>query len=107
MLLGRRTQGLYYLQSQKNPTQDPTSHVTATLKSSYNTFPENLVKLWHIRLGHMPLDRMKLLFPQINVSYFKNSFLCIACHKARQQRLPFSKSCIKSSKPFEIIHVDI
>ena len=107
MLLGRRHQGLYYVHSKKNKIPDNFSHVTAVLKTFSIVFSEDLVKIWHIRLGQMPIGRIKILLPQINVFRFKNSFICSICYKARQERLSFNKSCIKTSKPFEIIQVDV
>lgn len=62
------------------------------------------VRLWHNRLGYLPLSSMK------NISYFSfptdSEFLCEVCHLAKQTRLPFQLSQIHSKGIFELIHID-
>lgn len=68
-----------------------------------NTFD---VKLWHIRLGHMPISAMK------RINFILSSTLdcpCDVCPLARQSRFLFHSSYIKSTTIFELfiwIHGD-
>ncbi|XP_075104960.1 uncharacterized protein LOC107826512 [Nicotiana tabacum] len=63
------------------------------------------VKLWHVRLGHLPFSAMKHLYFLHCKS--NSEFICDVCHKAKQTRNLFSISSIKSKNIFELIHVDI
>ncbi|XP_075081677.1 uncharacterized protein LOC142166399 [Nicotiana tabacum] len=62
------------------------------------------VKLWHVRLGHLPFSAMKYS----DFLHFKSNseFICDVCLKAKQTRNPFPVSSIKSKHIFELIHVD-
>lgn len=66
------------------------------------------MKIWHHRLGHMPLSKMKQLkFLHDSINTFNSSFICDVCPQARQHRLPFPHSQINTNSIFELIHVDI
>ncbi|KAH0637483.1 hypothetical protein KY289_037398 [Solanum tuberosum] len=62
------------------------------------------VRLWHMRLGHLPLSSMK------NISFISIpstvDCFCDVCPQARQSRLPFPISQISTKSKFELIHVD-
>ncbi|XP_019225479.1 PREDICTED: uncharacterized protein LOC109207052 [Nicotiana attenuata] len=60
----------------------------------------NLVKM----LGHLPFSVMK----KFNFVHFPSNFndVCEICAKARQTRLPFSISQIRTTSPFDLIHID-
>ncbi|XP_060195426.1 uncharacterized protein LOC132624703 [Lycium barbarum] len=62
------------------------------------------VKLWHVRLGHLPFSAMK------HLSFLHcdsvSDFICDICPKARQTRLSFPISSIKTKSMFEVIHID-
>ncbi|CAL9025353.1 unnamed protein product [Prunus brigantina] len=63
--------------------------------------------LWHQRLGHPSLARLKLLsnvLPSGTVSFENN---CDICPMAKQTRLPFPLSSISSNVPFALLHCDI
>ncbi|XP_075096547.1 uncharacterized protein LOC142174617 [Nicotiana tabacum] len=78
----------------------PVSHCT------YQSDVNKMEILWHNQLGHMPFSRMK------DISVFpckfsnKQPFVCSICSLARQPRLPFPDSCIKTSSSFQLVHVD-
>lgn len=63
------------------------------------------IKLWHLRLGHMPYNAMKNI-AGILVSHEKHRFPCDVCPMARQSKLPFPKSSISSKHCFELLHSD-
>ncbi|XP_019244321.1 PREDICTED: uncharacterized protein LOC109224189 [Nicotiana attenuata] len=67
-----------------------------------NVIPD--VKLWHERLGHVPFSAMKHLHFFHCGSNF--DFICDICPKAKQTRIPFPISNIKTKHVFDLIHVD-
>ncbi|XP_049390256.1 uncharacterized protein LOC125854717 [Solanum stenotomum] len=62
------------------------------------------VILWHKRLGHLPFHAMK------NISFINfpsvSECTCDVCPLARQSKLSFPISHIKSKRVFELIHID-
>lgn len=64
-------------------------------------------KLWHLRLGHIPFTKMKILFPDFDITTIKNIFLCTICPQSRQTRLAFQDSNVKSTNAFELLHMDV
>jgi len=91
---GKQYAGLYYMSPLQN--QARTSQVSAD--------PD----LWHKRLRHPSLARQlaSSLLPinQNSISIHNN---CSICPKAKQTRLPFPLSTIKSHSPFNLLHCDI
>jgi gag-pre-integrase-like protein/integrase-like protein len=83
-----------------------TSCVTAAL-SCTNKTSIDLAKLWHLRLGHIPFSQLKILLPNFNVNKFNASKFCTICPAAKQTRCPFSLSSIKTTRHFQMIHVDV
>jgi hypothetical protein len=73
------------------------------------------IGIWHKRVGHVNLQRLKLMEKQNLVgSLFKfgtkevMSKVCEACQLGKQVRHPFPIQTIHvSSKPLEIIHLDV
>ncbi|CAL2228141.1 unnamed protein product [Prunus armeniaca] len=91
--LGKHFDGLYYLM----PTQNPhlASHVG------------RISTLWHQRLGHpspAPFHHLSKIIPEI---MFNSQHICDVCPLAKQTRLPFPSSSIKTVAPFDLIHCDI
>lgn len=62
---------------------------------------------WHKRMGHASKEKLS------NVDIFKSNlnkdsmFFCDSCAKAKHARTPFTRSFIKTSSCFELIHCDI
>lgn len=116
LVLGNQDDGLYFvntdlqvsdLVSPNNSaehTKSPSSHVSM---HSNNYVACSLVNahLWHCRLGHLPFDRLKCI-PGIDCSVSSHS-ICNICPQAKLHRNPFPTSHIKTSSPFQLIHVDI
>jgi len=91
--LGKHFDGLYYLTPKHNPHLANHIHRTSSL--------------WHQRLGH-PSAAPLLSLAKNNVEImFDSKHVCEVCPLAKQTRLPFSHSEIKSSAPFDLIHCDI
>ncbi|XP_019248671.1 PREDICTED: uncharacterized protein LOC109227936 [Nicotiana attenuata] len=78
--------------------------VSASFPFPILTKSESDVKLWHVRLGHLPFNAMRYIS---SISFASDSVChCDVCPLARQCRLPFSLSHIKTKQPFELIHID-
>ncbi|XP_019267483.1 PREDICTED: uncharacterized protein LOC109244795 [Nicotiana attenuata] len=62
------------------------------------------VREWYVRLGHLPFTAMK----NLSFIHFPSTFdyVCDVCPQARQTRLPFPISQIRSSSIFDLIHID-
>ena len=63
--------------------------------------------LWHLRLGHTLLHNLKLVCPHVDTKKLKHHVICTICPRAKQTRLPFSSSPIKTLIPFQLIHIDV
>lgn len=60
-----------------------------------------------MRLRYIPFSEIKLVKPDCDVKQCVESSVCQVCPTARQTGKCFPYSCIKSSKPFELVHLDI
>lgn len=63
--------------------------------------------VWHFRLGHPSINVLHDIckhFPYIKVN---KNYICDFCYMAKQARLPFHDSITLSSKPFDLVHMDI
>ena len=65
------------------------------------------IKRWHLRLGHLRFKKMEKLLAYLDINDIENKFFCTICPLVKQSRLCFSKSQIKTSKAFKLVHVDI
>ena len=67
--------------------------------------------LWHKRLGHPSPACLKLVSSLLPIPISKNLIPihnhCSICPRAKQTRLPFPLSTIKSHSPFNLLHCDI
>ena len=64
------------------------------------------IELWHKRFGYTSsnaLNHLKFL-SHLNCQIPK---ICDICHRAKQHRLPFQPSTQITTKPFELLHIDI
>ncbi|CAM8999548.1 unnamed protein product [Rhodiola kirilowii] len=91
--IGELVDGLYHFKSV------PTSSCLSITKMPHSA------SLWHSRLGHVPLDKMKLCISEISCK--TSSMNCPVCPQAKQTRLPFCSSFSRSQSLFELVHVDI
>jgi hypothetical protein len=95
--MGKHFDGLYYLTPGQNPYL--ANHI-------YHT-NHHTNKLWHRRLGH-PSSAPLLSLAKNNVEIiFDSTHICDICPLEKQTPLPFGRSEIKTSAPFDLIHCDI
>ncbi|KAL2925632.1 Retrovirus-related Pol polyprotein from transposon RE2, partial [Bienertia sinuspersici] len=99
--LGKLQSGLYCTEA----TGSNTSIANAVTKGLSTTTLEE-VKLMHLRLGHLPIMKLKYLLPHLDIPSTID-FFCQICPLAKQHRLSFSHSSIKTCKPFQLLHVDV
>ncbi|CAL1379865.1 unnamed protein product [Linum trigynum] len=93
---GMQSDGLYYLRLFSVVREEMACAVRSTISAD----------LWHSRLGHPSPEKLDLLHlvPSTRKS---DKQLCSSCLRAKQPRLVFPSSSIRSSRPFDIIHIDI
>ncbi|KAL2902683.1 Retrovirus-related Pol polyprotein from transposon TNT 1-94, partial [Bienertia sinuspersici] len=94
LLLGSLKSGLYAVDSKKS-----------TGRSTHLVSEED-AKLWHLRYGHLPFNKLHLVCLITSVSNTLNC-ICQVCPKVKQVRFSFSISSSMSNKCFELLHLDI
>ncbi|KAL3361044.1 hypothetical protein AABB24_014119 [Solanum stoloniferum] len=118
LVLGKAKDGIYLLEpsiecSFVSASSFNFSSESSNLTSSYISVSSPLsisvksqsdVQIWHKILGHMPFDSMKNISLSTSQSHF--DCICDICPLARQTKLPFSFSYIKTKGIFKLIHVD-
>lgn len=106
--LGNLEKGLYTVHSTNVKDFSTTTSANSIFdnKATYVSVSEE-AKLWHLRLGHLPFDKLKHIQPTCSVKDCINSSICQICPKAKQTRLCFPDSSIKSTCIFQMLHVDI
>lgn len=101
MLLGRLQGGLYNV-------VDVSAQSVKSIPSSVACLSTiDKAKLWHLRLGHLPFSQINHLLPDCHVKACSLDIVCQVCPAAKQSRKPFPTSSIKTTKPFELLHVDV
>ena len=114
VVVGKEVHGLYVLDRDLvKQVELTTGYLLDNHKLSFNSHASILCNhaskglesvIWHMRVGHIPYKRMRLL--GINLNGVLQEAPCAICPKARQQRLPFPLSTITTSFPFELVYVD-
>ena len=103
---GRRLGELYVLENLK------VSVVAASSidLSSFRLSPlSSQFYLWHSRLGHVSVSRLRFLVSSGALGHVNTSDIsdCSGCKLAKFSALPFNKSVSYSVAPFDIIHSDV
>ena len=105
--LGNIEQGLYYTTVTKATADLRTIHCHTQAGSITSKAMLDLARLWHLRLGCSPFTKLKVLILEIDPKSIKDNLNCSICLAARQSRLPFTPNYIKTSKAFDLLHIDI
>ena len=98
-LLGELKGGLYYL-------AEPEHSADCMVAKSMTEESQNKIKLWHLRLGHIPvsmLHHVKTIFQEPCTLHN----ICQVCPVAKQARKPFYTSSVKTSSVFSLLHMDV
>ena len=88
--LGELTKGLYYSTRQSGIKRtDLLSLASSFLQASSFTFDSpslDAIKLWHLRLGHIPINILKYVDTSFCSKSFTNTCICSICPLAKQCR---------------------
>lgn len=107
--LGRSRSGLYVYEGNQSSThkesKDSLAQICCSLASTTSTI--NKAKLWHLRLGPLPMDKVQILFPDIESRTVKSNIICTICPLAKQTRIVYPQSSCKSTRPLELLHIDV
>lgn len=83
-------------------------HVPRVSKNICAAFTDSSIQLWHQRLAHSSIGKLRPLVSQGHLGSVTNeSFDCTACQTAKQPALSFNKSTNISASPFDLVHSDI
>lgn len=102
--LGSLRAGLYNVQEKKENNEVRPTHLCNN-KLCLAVVED--AKLWHLRMGHLPFSQLKLVNPSCEIKSCLENTNSQVCPKAKQTRLPFPRSSIKTEKPFDLVHIDI
>ena len=102
---GTLSDGLFHIQLQNDFTYD-SMHVTTGLKSC--VMNEESFMLWHRKLGHISIERIKKLVNDgvLSTLDFADFETCVNCIKGKQTNKS-KKGAKRSTNLLEIIHIDI
>ena len=87
-------------------------HLNSTMEKCFHGLVKNESWKWHLRLGHLNFNGLKLLSTSSMVhrlpSIEKREYVCEICTLGKQQRSPFpSGRSWRAPKPLELVHTDI
>ena len=83
----------------------PSSRLSASTVSGQST---SSLALWHFRLGHASISRVKQLVSRGLLGSVSNkSFDCMPCQFGKQTALPFNNSVSHALSSFDLIHSDV
>ena len=83
----------------------PSSRLSASAISEQST---SSLALWHSRLGHASISRVKQLVSRGLLGSVSNkSFDCMPCQFGKQTALPFNNSVSRALSSFDLIHSDV
>ena len=60
-----------------------------------------------LKIRSSPFVHINKVCPNVKVQDYLSHCMCQVCHYARQTRLPFPHSSIKTTKAFQLIHLDV
>lgn len=107
--IGRARNGLYYLDTKMKPHSVMAAVSTATgnlLPSTLSSTHSEKLALWHHRLGHASLSKLKYI-PCVQPYTHNAPQICLTCPMSKFAKLPFTDSQSHASSAFELIHLDI
>ena len=83
----------------------PSSRLSTSAVSGHST---SSLALWHSRIGHASISRVKQLVSRVLLGLVSNkSFDCMPCQFGKQTALPSNNSFSHALSSFDIIHFDV
>ena len=126
LLLGRMRNNIYYVEENltlgnankhtqrgkllsmnTSLSENKKSPPTTTCLQSRGSNNIEIAKLWHLRLGHIPFNRLHIVFPNLHCNKVDHDFLCIVCPLGKQAKKLFRRSSIKTTDIFQMLHIDL
>ncbi|KAK9690007.1 hypothetical protein RND81_09G098300 [Saponaria officinalis] len=110
LMLGRNNRDLFLMQSDVSLTKTSANNKDHVASSSHlASVSTDNTALWHNRLGHLPMYKLRLLdvFNASSASNASDINACYICAKSRQHRLSFPNSFTSTFSAFELIHIDV
>ena len=104
-LLGKIKSSLYIFEDHRQHKNANVTTECCTRTASKSILHK--AKLWHLRMGHLPINRLKFLFPKITENLAKPHMFCTICPLGKHTRNVYPKSFCKSQKPLELLHIDV
>ncbi|KAA0037509.1 gag/pol protein [Cucumis melo var. makuwa] len=82
---------------------------TNTQNKRQRISPNNNTYLWHLRLGHINLDRIERLVKNGLLNELENDSLppCESCLEGKMTKRPFTGKGYRAKEPLELIHSDL
>ena len=70
---------------------------------------DNETYLWHLRLGHISLDRINILTKDVPLKDLSVRFLpvCESCLEGKMTKRPFTTKGLRATEPLELVHSDV
>lgn len=65
-----------------------------------------ILKIWHERLGHQNVSRVKEILTEMNIKFSTGDFFCKSCVLGKHHRLPFKRTGTSASTTGNLIHTD-
>ncbi|KAF3771649.1 Retrovirus-related Pol polyprotein from transposon TNT 1-94 [Nymphaea thermarum] len=100
--IGSVIDGLYRL-----PVQVASALISATSGHVSGVEDRSTIMRWHERLGHLPFQLIKKLFPHLFASVPIDSFACEVCQLAKHVRASYPISLNKTTRSFALVHSDV
>lgn len=94
MLLGDLQGGMYCIKNDDKGDKGLPSKACCTAAVSAD--------IWHLRLGHIPFNKLKLALPPDHIQDLSKNVVCKICPMAKQTRLSFPRSYIKTTGFFSV-----
>ncbi|XP_074347279.1 uncharacterized protein LOC141686120 [Apium graveolens] len=118
--IGRAINGLYYLinhfaqavpakwlrNGNVNSGNVPTTNSAVNNSSQSSVIERNSLELWHNRLGHAPVEKIKQIKAITAIGAHQNK-VCVTCPLSKFTKLPFSLSDSHATAKFDLIHIYI
>ena len=87
-------------------TNIPSIQPYVNYKKSLLSIKEDL-SILHLRLGHVPFNKLKSIPSLSKLQKVSHNLISQICPQAKQTRASFSHNSIKTTAPFQLMHIDV